>query len=364
MKIYILISAILLAPLMSLAQQLELVSPLAPELNETSGLLMSDGRLITHGDSGGAAELYEIDSLTGEISRTVIIANATNTDWEDLARDEDYIYIADIGNNNGNRTDLKIFKLSLENYLDTSLSEVPAQLIEYSYGDQEDFSSAPFNTNFDAEAIISLGDSLYLFTKNWIDNHANIYSLPKIPGTYNAQRVDSLNSDGLVTGADYNPATGRLALCGYGGNQPFLLQIENFENANFSSGDTIRSQLEVPAGYSVQIEGIAFGNSSEIFLSAEDFPFGDAALYRLDGTITNTVEQQVHEWSVNITKAGFLEIDHSAFAKAELFDLTGGRVRSSKSTAINTEGLVKGIYLVVVFDGNGSRVGVKKVFIN
>ena len=34
-----------------------------------------------------------------------------NVDWEDITQDETHIYIADFGNNNGNRTDLKIYKI-------------------------------------------------------------------------------------------------------------------------------------------------------------------------------------------------------------------------------------------------------------
>ena len=79
-------------------------------VKETSGLLVVDGKIITHNDSGDAANLYELDSVTGNLLRTINITNATNVDWEDIALDDTHIYVADIGNNNGNRTDLTIYK--------------------------------------------------------------------------------------------------------------------------------------------------------------------------------------------------------------------------------------------------------------
>ena len=77
-------------------------------LNESSGAIFFNNRLITHNDSGGEAKLYELDTISGIIEREVTILNATNVDWEDITQDETSIYIGDFGNNNGNRTDLKI----------------------------------------------------------------------------------------------------------------------------------------------------------------------------------------------------------------------------------------------------------------
>src|SRR5690554_1024138 len=82
------------------AQDLELITPVATAVNESSGLIYLNEKLITHNDSGNDAQLFEIDSLTGNVTRTVVINNATITDWEDIAYDDDYIFIGDFGNNN------------------------------------------------------------------------------------------------------------------------------------------------------------------------------------------------------------------------------------------------------------------------
>ena len=121
-----------------------------PELvSETSGLIYYNNELITHNDSGNTAELYVINILNGSLTRTISVTNATNIDWEDIAQDDQYIYIGDIGNNNGNnngnRTDLKFYRI-LKTDFDTS-NVVTADIINYSYADQSDFTASTNNNN-------------------------------------------------------------------------------------------------------------------------------------------------------------------------------------------------------------------------
>ena len=70
-----------------------------------------NGKIIKHNDRGDAANLYDIDGLSCSLLRIILITNATNEDWEDLAEDEDHIYIGDFGNNDGNTTNLRIYKI-------------------------------------------------------------------------------------------------------------------------------------------------------------------------------------------------------------------------------------------------------------
>ena len=55
-------------------------------LSESSGAVFFNGRFISHNDSGNENKLYELDTATGLILRTVHIQNAVNSDWEDLAQ--------------------------------------------------------------------------------------------------------------------------------------------------------------------------------------------------------------------------------------------------------------------------------------
>ena len=53
-------------------------------------------------------------SKKGEIKYKRKISSAKNKDWEDITRDDKYIYIADMGNNFNNRKDLKIYKIPID----------------------------------------------------------------------------------------------------------------------------------------------------------------------------------------------------------------------------------------------------------
>ena len=129
------------------AQQFTLEISLDATVNETSGLLYINNTLITHNDSANTNQLFDIDTTTGNVTRTVTITNATNVDWEDLTKDDTYIYIGDFGNYEGDRTDLKVYRIAISDYLNNS--SVTADVINFSYADQTDFTTSPFATNFD-----------------------------------------------------------------------------------------------------------------------------------------------------------------------------------------------------------------------
>ncbi len=71
-------------------------------VSEASGMVKSrryPGIFWTHGDSGNQPELYAFRE-SGELVKTVRVSKAPNTDWEDLALDDQgNLYIGDIGNN-------------------------------------------------------------------------------------------------------------------------------------------------------------------------------------------------------------------------------------------------------------------------
>ena len=57
--------------LSSLGQEYSLMEKfvLPSEVEETSGLIFLNGKIITHNDSGDDPNLYEIDTISGTISR-------------------------------------------------------------------------------------------------------------------------------------------------------------------------------------------------------------------------------------------------------------------------------------------------------
>lgn len=80
-------------------------------LNETSGLIKFGNSLYTQNDDTDK-NIYALDTLNGSIINTYSLSNLINIDWEEISQDNNYVYIGDFGNNaNGNRTNLRIYKL-------------------------------------------------------------------------------------------------------------------------------------------------------------------------------------------------------------------------------------------------------------
>lgn len=244
---------------------------LPSEVKESSGLLLIDGKIITHNDRGDAANLYEIDSLSGNLLRTIRITNATNEDWEDLAEDENHIYIGDFGNNDGNRTNLRIYKILKSNF--KNKTAVTAERISFGYEDQTNFSNQKNNHNFDAEALIVQNNDLLIFTKNRQNLKTNVYKIPKEPGGYAAKKISSANIGGLITGATYNKEDDSFFLCGYSTNSiPFLIYVS--ENRapgdDLFSGGFLKISLQNELGQGSQIEGITnFNGGGNYYVSRE-----------------------------------------------------------------------------------------------
>ena len=248
------------------AQNLILQTAIPSPLQESSGLLYLNGKLITHTDSGGEPALYEMDTMNGTQTRKVVIQNATNIDWEDIAMDKDYIYIGDFGNNQGSRTNLRIYRVLKQEYL--TKDTIQADTIQFNYSDQTNFTPTSFSTNFDAEAMISLGDSLYIFTKNWGDSKTNIYPISKQPGQYALTKTDSINSQGWITGAVCDSAQQQILLIGYTFNTAFYIRI-NVWTSTFSTGSLTRAIIQPNS--SIQIEGVTQIDSVHYFISSEKF---------------------------------------------------------------------------------------------
>ncbi len=256
--------------------EIKKVVNLSSDLNETSGLLNFNRTIITHVD-GSSPFLFEIDIKTGAIIRSVEVTNIMAKDIEDISQDEDHIYLADIGNNSNTRTDLVIYKIDKLDYLEND--QVLAELIEISYKDQTDFTRSNNSTNFDAEAIVSIEDYLFLFTKNWKNLKTSVYKIPKSKGQYQLDPVDSYDIGGLITGASYNKNNDVILLTGYRNFTPFVVKLSNFSINNPLDGKIEKENIFVSG--SPQIEGITINPNGTYYLSAERNSGLPASLYEL-----------------------------------------------------------------------------------
>lgn len=345
------------------SQQVSLVTNLNNSINETSGLITINQKLITHNDSGGEAALYEIDSLTGNYTRKVTISNASNNDWEDICADSLYIYIGDFGNNSGSRTNLKIYRLLISDYLNTPNDTVTADTINFNYADQIDFTPTSYSTNFDAEAIVSIGDSLYILTKNWGNYWTNIYSLPKTPGTYQINKIDSINAQGLVTGADYDKTNNSIGLVGYTFSAPFFIKISQFTNNQFSGGIVNRAVLSVPA--SIQIESVSNISQNQYYLTAETHTSGNSSLYRFTEQVVGVDELTPSNNNIYPNPVSdFLHLKFNNLKMVQLYNLSGIEIYQSDKNIIDVSTFKKGIYIVKLTSKFDNKSSFQKVLIN
>lgn len=251
---------------LSAQSEVSWVGTLPESIGESSGLLLIGNRFVTHNDSGNTPELFVLDTTSLEVVRRVRIANADNTDWEDLAQDASYIYIGDIGNNLGTRRDLKVLRISREDFSGSDIVE--AEVISYAYEDQTSFDAAQYS-DWDAEALLAGPDSLYVFTKQWQGGETVAYRIPKQPGNYQALRTAVYPADGLITGASQIPGQQAFMLLGYSGQlQPFLLSVSGDYPMSGNSSQIEKIQLDIPFG---QAEGITVLPSGVAYLSTEAF---------------------------------------------------------------------------------------------
>ncbi len=239
------------------------------KLNETSGLIKFENRFWTHNDDTDC-NLYALDTITGEIRETFLLPNQKNTDWEEISQDQTHFYIGDFGNNaSGNRLDLHILKIDKQSVLARNPS---IERIDFSYPNQTDFSpQKPNTTNFDCEAMIIVGDSIFLFSKEWKTKQTTIYSLPKTAGKYSASKKSSFKIKGLVCGASFYEPKNQLALCGYTRNgRPFVTIFSDFEDTNFFAGKNIKYKLKPRFQ---QIEAITTSDGNTYTITNEKLKF-------------------------------------------------------------------------------------------
>jgi hypothetical protein len=233
-------------------------------LQETSGLISFENLFWTHNDDHDKT-IYGLDS-NGIIQKKIKLEKVKNNDWEEISQDSTHIYIGDFGNNfQGNRKNLHFLRVEKKSFL---TNNPVIDTISFSYSNQTDFNIQKENsTNFDCEAFIVSKDSLYLFAKQWSQKKTTVYVLPKVPGKYVARLKETIDVDGLITGATLLASGKGIVLCGYSRMlQPFLYLLYGYKNNDFSAGNKRKIKLSLPFH---QIEGIESSNGKLFYLTNE-----------------------------------------------------------------------------------------------
>ena len=272
----------------------------AKPLKEISGIVKSPGRanvFWVHNDSGDTARIFAINAEGNNIIPTYSkfsyygevpekgkeqwqgfpVLNATHVDWEDIAIDEHYLYLADTGNNSNTRRDLSIYLVS---EIDPTASTRTAviQRLPVVYPDQDTF--PPRKRHFDSESLFTFAGKLYLITKHrssifeTAEAGANLYRLDtQFDDRDNVLTlVDSNPNIMSATGADVSPDGQTLAVLSY--STLWLFQRP-------ASGDLWLSaqaqQIPLARGTIKQAEGITWMDDETLLITNES---GD--IFRLE----------------------------------------------------------------------------------
>jgi len=182
--------------------------------SESSGVIASrkhPGVFWTHCDSGNDASIYAITREGKFLAEYQL--DVPNHDWEDIAIDEDgHLFIGDIGNNGGKRTQIHVHRLDEPNP-----AKIPKGGIAKVKVDKTWKISYP-DTPFDAESLFIWKDNAYIISKLFTGLPATIYSFPlHDKKNVTLEKTVSIPIHSPCTAADISPDGKRLAVLSLGG---------------------------------------------------------------------------------------------------------------------------------------------------
>ena len=240
-------------------------------LVESSGLDHTGGTHFWSLNDSGDPKIFRIAD-DGTLTRTVTITNAVNRNWEDIAHDaaRNFMFIGDFGNNNCDRTNLRIYKIPYPSGI--AANTIAAEQITFEYEDQARFPS-PW-MNFDVEAFLHFQGQIFIFTKT--DGNAigytKMYTVPDVAGHYVAMLVDSFYTNDRTTGATISPNGKSVVLI----SNTHIHLFRNYTGNDFFHGTHV--QINIAGGWT-QKEAVAFSSDREIYMTDENTGSGNHLYY-------------------------------------------------------------------------------------
>ena len=244
-------------------------NPLQKELGEISGIA-KDGHFIWAIVDSKNASFYKLDE-SGKIVQTIHISNIKLKDVEAITIDKNYLYIADVGDNSGVRPDRTIIRVKKSSIPSGKIVTVSGDIIKFTFPDEGVVKNKK-NNNYDCEAVLIYGDSIFVFTKRRDDLKSALYVIPKVPGTYAARFISVLKTKGLVTDAAIDERGNNLALIGYDEDnhtKAFIWLLSNFKGDDFFSGREERFRLTNQKMLDWQLESICYKDENSFYIACE-----------------------------------------------------------------------------------------------
>ncbi|MBY0313233.1 MAG: endonuclease/exonuclease/phosphatase family protein [Phycisphaerales bacterium] len=251
---------------------------------EISGIVASrshPGVFWTLNDSGDEPRVYPV-RIDGSVVPAVrypqvpgtLIGGAINGDWEDIAVDASgRLIIADFGNNTNARRDLCLYIVPEPEPTEGRANALSKVL--FRYPDQREFPAPESDFNFDAEALFTVGDDIFVLSKNRTDTFTKLYRLDSRDlGEVNTLTyVGRFDVRGECTGADASPDGLKLAILTY--ERVWVLQRPS-TRVPFLAGSVLMREYRLPAG-AADTESICFDADGSLIIADEQ----SGGMYRI-----------------------------------------------------------------------------------
>ncbi len=254
-------------------------------LQETSGLIQAGSKWWSHNDSGYDETFFSLDPQTGDILQDVKLKNAHNRDWEDITTDGANLYVGDFGNNDNDRQNLGIYIVPLTE-IGSSNSETVQEFewsfLPFSYIDQTSYLTQPEDSSvFDCEAMIFYQNQIQLFTKSRRNYNTVHYAIN--PSTNVAEKIETFDAQGLITGASLSPDGKLIALVGYD-LRPFIPTVFCWLLWDWQAGTNLfftgnKRRIELGSALQIgQVESIGFDTDRSGYISNEVTKFNNVTI--------------------------------------------------------------------------------------
>jgi len=233
---------------------------ISKDIKEVSGTVYDSKRNViwSIGDSGdGDRSKIAITKMDTWETKVIKIKGAKNIDWEAIAidRENDLIYILDVGDNKAVRDIKQIYKINPKDIVDNEITKF--KIIQVRYTPEK---------LFDVEAAFIKNNHLY-FVEKTIQTSARIYSIDlslNLKGIIPALWYGTIgHSPIFITDAEVNSITGEIYLLSYLG----ISKLKHFDN----SAEMTSTPLRI--GYWGQIESLCIDSKDQFIIAREDGDF-------------------------------------------------------------------------------------------
>jgi hypothetical protein len=244
-------------------------------MQEISGHVKAGNYWFCHNDGSDGSRFYRFNPETGTVNQEIQLKNAANKDWEDIASSSTHLYLGDFGNNSNDRHDLGVYKVPLSQIgsdSEETIDDDEWTFIPFYYADQTDFNTQPADSAvFDCEAMIFFNGKLHLFTKNRKEYTTSHYVVNQ--STNEAEKLETFDTDGLITGADISPDGKLVALLGYDLRslpKVFVWLLWDWQPGSDSLFTGNKRRIELGSALVTgQAEGIGFSGNRTGYISNE-----------------------------------------------------------------------------------------------